>query len=76
MDTKWFWESLDSAKAFIGKYPDLNHIVEARVPSSIIETSSRVGNHDGIGPALYFIDDALIELNKVITSIKEVMIAE
>jgi RHS repeat-associated protein len=73
MDAKWFWEGLDSAKDFMAQMPDLNHIVNVKVPSSIINTGYRVPNLDNLGPAVGFIDDALIELNKAIISIREVI---
>ena len=71
MDVKWFWEGMDSAQGFAAKYPDLSHIVEAKVPSSILETGYRLPNLDDLGPAVGFMDDALIEFNKVILTVKD-----
>ena len=71
MDMKWFWEGVDSAQGFAAQYTDLNHIVEAKVPSSILETGYRLTNLDGLGPAVGFMDDALTEFNKVILTVKD-----
>lgn len=70
MKKKWFWEGLDSAQEFVTKYPDLNQIVEVKVPSPLLETGYRLPNLDGLGPAVGFMDEALTEFNKFILSIK------
>lgn len=50
MEDKWFSESREGADAFRARYDDLDTVVEADVPNSVLNRAHRDPNIDGAGP--------------------------
>lgn len=50
MQDKWFSESSEGAEAFQKTYPELEHVVEAKVPKSVYDASHKHPNIDQTGP--------------------------
>jgi hypothetical protein len=50
MEVKWFSESLAGAQAFTLRYPELKHVIEVSVPTTVYEAAFKQRNIDGTGP--------------------------
>ena len=50
MQDKWFSESRGGAESFQKTYPELEHVIEAKVPKSVYDTSFKHPNIDQTGP--------------------------
>jgi len=50
MQDKWFSESRAGAEAFQKTYPELEHVVAAKVPKSVYDASHKHSNIDQTGP--------------------------